>query len=167
LALSQVVPEHPRGVPVSKIVKIRKRYAAEFDAFYVEVAGLARQLEGELSGIADQKIMAHYLENEVARRFRNPLKSLERAMKSEGIDTSITALTTKIALPASMTAVGAEALTHNPVVAVSGAVAFGTISLIRDLQRNRSNVAPSAASYLWRVDRALNPGSVLRSMNRK
>jgi hypothetical protein len=165
LALSQVTPRDPHRISVAKVVKIRRRYAPEFDAFYSEVADLANHLESELAGIADQDILARYLENEVRRRFHSPLDSLERAMRSEGVDTSITALTTKVALPASAAALGGF-LTHNPVVAAGGAVAFGAISLMRDLQRTRRSVTPSAASYLWRVDRELNPENTLRRIIR-
>ncbi len=165
LALSQVIPRDPHRVSVAKVVKVRRRYALEFDAFYGEVADLANHLEGELAGIADQDILARYLENEVRRRFRSPLDSLERAMRSEGVDTSITALTTKVVLPASTGALGGV-LMHNPVVAAGGAVAFVAISLMQDLHRSRRSVTPSAASYLWRVDRELNPGNTLRKIIR-
>jgi hypothetical protein len=160
LALSQVIPRNPSEVSVAQVVKIRQRYAAEFDAFYDEVADLALALEGELTGIADQNILARYLENEVRRRLLSPLDNLERVMRSEGVDTSITALATKMVLPASTGALG-EFITHNPIVAAGGAVAFGAISLMRDLSRSRRSVTPSAASYLWRVDKELRPRNML------
>lgn len=163
MALRQVVPRDPNRIPVAKIVKLRRRYAVEFDAFYTEVADLASSLESELNGIADQDILARYLEHEVHRRFHSPLENLERAMRSEGIDTSITALTTKIVIPASAGVLG-DFLTHNPIVSVGGAVAFGAVSLARDLRRDRRNIPSSAASYLWRVDKELQPGNMIRAI---
>jgi hypothetical protein len=84
-------------------------------------------------------------------------------MRSEGVDTSITALANKMVLPASSGALG-EFITHNPIVAAGGAVAFGAISLIRDLSRSHRSVTPSAASYLWRVDKELHPRNMLRKI---
>ena len=56
LALDFVIPSNLEDVPVKKIIKIRKNYAADFDAFYDEVADLANNVANELSGIADPRV---------------------------------------------------------------------------------------------------------------
>jgi len=163
IALRLVIPDNLGDVPIKKIIRLRQRYAADFDAFCAEVADLARSLDNELVGIADPDVLATYIDYETRRRFQQPLTDLQKAMRGLGVDTTVTTLTSKFALPSSA-AIAGGVLTDHPVVVAGGALAFGTAALMRNFQQGRRRIAPSAASYLWRVDHTINPDNLLRRM---
>lgn len=167
LALDFVIPSNLEDVPVKKIIKIRQNYAADFDAFYDEVADLANNVANELSGIADPRVLETYINHEAQRRFQQPLANLQRAMRGQGVDATVTALTTKFELPTSAAIVAGGLLTHHPVVAVEGMLALGIASTVRSFQRDRRQVTPSAASYLWRIEHTVNPNNLMRSLLRQ
>ena len=161
LALNFVIPSDLENVPISKIVRLRQRYFADFDAFYDQVTNLAHSLDNELTEIADEDVLVAYIANEVERRFRRPLAELQGAMRGMGVGTLVTALTTKFELPTSAAILGG-ALSRNPVIVAGAALAFGAGALVRSYQQTRHQVSPSAASYLWRVDQAVNSDTLLR-----
>ena len=164
LALSLAIPNNVEDVPVQKIIKIRQNYGADFDAFYDEVIDLANSMDGELAAITDPGVLAAYIDSEMQRRFQQPLTNLQRAMRGQGVDTTITALTTKFELPTSV-AIAGGLITRHPGIAASGLLAMAIVSTVRNLQQGRRQVAPSAASYLWRIDRTLNPDRLIKRIS--
>jgi hypothetical protein len=166
LPLRLVVPEDLDAVPTQKIVDIRRRHSADFDAFYYEISDFADDIRTELAHISDQNVLSAYLDNEVRRRFTGPLTLMQRLMRGAGIDTAVTAITTKFEVPTSA-AVPGGILGGRPAVAAGGAVELAAVTLGRTYSHSRHSVEPSAASYLWRVEKSLNPGSLLMRVIQK
>jgi hypothetical protein len=161
LALRLVIPANLDDVPAAKIVRLRSRYAADFDAFHDEVLKLSRDLESELTELRDRAVLRAYLENAVNMRFRRPLRDLRTALRSLGMDTAFATANAKFELPAALIAAGGV-LSDRPVVAGSGAVAFALLVLGRSATKARSAaLTPSASSYLFRIDKKVNPRSLL------
>src|SRR5258708_2406011 len=61
LAINLVVPSGLQDTPVEKIIRLRSRHGADFDAFYDTVAIVVAELSDELANIADQKVLEAYL----------------------------------------------------------------------------------------------------------
>jgi hypothetical protein len=167
LALSLVIPNDVENVPVQKIIKIRQSYGADFDAFYDEVVDFANSVDGEFSVITDPEVLTAYIDSELQRRFQQPLSNLQGAMRGQGVDATVTALTTKFELPTSV-AIGAGGwITHHPGFATGGMLAMAIVSTARNFQQNRRQAAASAASYLWRIDQAFNPDRLMKRLINK
>lgn len=164
LALNLAVPRNLERVPVQKIVKIRREFGADFDAFHDQVADLSAAVNGELAGIADPEVLKAYIDQEAQRRFRRPLADLQRAIRSQGVDATVTALTSKFELPTSAAIAAGGLLTHHPIVAAGGALAFGIAPIMRNYRSNRRQVTPSAASYLWRIEQTLSPDGLMERL---
>jgi hypothetical protein len=161
LAVGLTVPANLAAVSTDKIIRIRQRYGAEFDAFHDLIATTADELRKELTGIVDPRILDIYLEQEVNRRFLRPAQELEKAIRGLGIETAYVAANAKFELPAALVGVGGAMLVDQPLVAGAGAVTFGLLTLGRSvIQKRAETTAPSAASYLWRIKRATAPKSL-------
>lgn len=164
LAIRLVVPARLVDVPVKKIIQLRQRYGADFDAFHDAVEAVAAELCTEFMDIAERKVLEAYLHQEVKRHFERPLMELHKVIKGIGIDTAFAAANMKFALPSAIVTGGAIAA-HQPVLAGAGAAAFGVLTLGRAAQLNWAERAkPSAASYLWRIERGITPESLIRSL---
>jgi hypothetical protein len=162
LAVGLAVPANLTAVSVDKIIGIRQRYGAEFDAFHDMIAATADELRHELTGIVDPTILNSYLRQEVNRRFLRPAEDLDKAIRGLGIDTAYVAANAKFELPTAMVGLGGAMLVDQPLVAGAGAVTFGLLTLGRSfMQKRAETTAPSAASYLWRVKRETTRKSLL------
>jgi hypothetical protein len=164
LSVRLVVPTGLENVPIQKIIYIRQRYQNDFDAFQDTVSTVAAECRDELNNIAEQAVLEAYLDQVVKRRFEQPLADLRKALRGLGIDTAYSALNTKFALPAAVVASGGI-VANQPVVAATGAAAFSVLALGRTARLNwTERMKPSAASYLWRIERNLTPKSLIRSI---
>jgi hypothetical protein len=164
LAVQLVVPAHLSNVPIQKIIHLRQRYGADFDAFHDVVAAVAAELSDEFMNIADQAVLEAYLGEVMKRHFERPLADLRKALRGLGIDTAFAAANMKFALPAALVMSGGIAA-HQPVIAGAGAAAFGVLTLGRTARLNLAErTKASAASYLWRVERGITPESMIKSL---
>jgi hypothetical protein len=154
LAVQLAVPANPVDIPVEKIIKARRRYCADFDAFHDEIIAAAADLTTELASIQNQTVLDAYLNREVASRFRRPVEHLRAAMRGVGIDTVLTAANLKFELPAALVPAVGALLAGQPLIAGTTAAAFGLLTVGRSVRSRRAELAtPSAASYLWNVKR--------------
>lgn len=164
LAVQLVVPARLSHVPIQKIIHLRQRYGADFDAFHDVVAAVAAELSDEFMNIADRAVLEAYLGEEVKRHFERPLADLRKALRGLGIDTAYAAANMKFALPAALVTGGGIAA-HQPVLAGAGAAAFGMLTLGRTARLNwAEHTKASAASYLWRIERGITPESMIKSL---
>ncbi|MFD0558445.1 hypothetical protein FB566_3747 [Stackebrandtia endophytica] len=167
LALRLVTPTDLSSVPVAKIIKVRQRHGAQFDAFGKLVADTAEELAGELGTVSDPKVFDGYLANEVTRRFDRPLTELRATLRDVGVESTINATTIKFELPAAAAAMAGGWATDQPVVAGAGA-ALGLATIRRAAKRRRNEeIQRSPAGYLWLTDRALNPRSLIDRLLRR
>ncbi|MDW6060503.1 DUF6236 family protein [Streptomyces sp. FXJ1.4098] len=161
LAMQLVVPTDLQAVPAERIVAVRKRSGAEFDAFRDAVTAAAGELAGLSLESADPAIVAAYLDQVVARRFEQPLADLRSAMRGLGVETALSAAGMKFELPAAVATVGGSLL-GQPAVAAAGGVAFALVGLGRSWKQGRqARLGASPESYLLRVEKGLKPGSLL------
>jgi hypothetical protein len=164
LAVQLVVPRGLAQVPVQKVIRLRQRYAADFDAFHDVVTIAATDLRDAITGITDRAVLEAYVAQEVQRRFDRPLADLRKAFKGLGIDTTFAVANMKFELPTALVTSGGV-VAHQPVLAGAGAVAFGVLTLGRGVRLKWAERAkPSAASYLWRIEGGVTPESLIRRL---
>lgn len=165
LAMRLVTPANLRDIPARKIVEVRKRYAADFNAFTGLVESVGKDLTEFLSEVQEPEALKAYLEGAVECEFTQVLDALRNDLRQANIDHGFTAASMKFELPAAALSTGAGLWANSPVVAGAGAVGFGLLSLRNALKaRRREVLAPSAASYLLQVERDLTPRSLLGRM---
>lgn len=163
LAVEQAVPRDIAEVPAAKLVAIRRRYGAQFDAFHDLVSEIGAELPEALDGVTDPAVVEAYLRDTVARRIATPRAELERAVRGLGIETTLSATAVKVELLVKTgVAVGIPLAAQNPVVATAGA-AFAAYSLHRERAKQRAAMTrDSPVGYLWQIDRGLKPRPLLR-----
>ncbi|MCG5220118.1 DUF6236 family protein [Streptosporangium soli] len=165
LALRVVVPADLDDIPAKKIVLLRQRYGADFDAFGESVTTTVSELAGILADVKEPRILDAYLRQEVERRFERPLEELRKAMRGIGVDSVFGALNVKFELPAALAALGGGLVAGQPVLAGAGA-AFGLVSVVRATRRERAQkLDPAPATYLLHLGK-LAPKSLLSRVAR-
>jgi hypothetical protein len=168
LAVEQVIPKDMSNLPIDKLIEIRKRYGVQFDAFHDLVNEISADLPEALNGITDPAVVEAYLKNVVGQRIASPRAELERAVRSLGIDTTLSATAVKVELLAMIgVAIGVPLATGNPIFATAGA-AFAAYGLHRERAKQRASITrTSPVGYLWQIDRKLKPKPLLqRILNR-
>lgn len=161
LALRVAVPANLSDVPAKKIVRLRERYGADFDAFGDLVASTVAGLADALIEIKDSNVLDAYLHQEIERKFERPLEELRKAMRGLRMNTAFGALNVKFELPAAMAAAGGGLAAGQPILAGAGAVAFGLLGVLRTARHERAQkLTPSPESYLLHVGK-LAPKSLL------
>ncbi|WP_214104486.1 DUF6236 family protein [Acrocarpospora catenulata] len=88
MALQVAVPSNLNDIPTKKIVLLRKKYRADFDAFGELVTTTATELADALADVNEPRILDAYLRQEIERRFERPLEELRKAMRGVGIDSA-------------------------------------------------------------------------------
>lgn len=166
LAVKCVLPGDLRNIPTEKIIRLRTRHAAEFDAFTDAVAATASELRDTLATIEDQAALQEYLRLAARRRFETPLAELQGAMKGLKIATGYSVIGYKIELGTAATAslgglaVGSSLLT-------AGALAFGVASLRRaNAEARDAHLRNSGTAFLLRLNYGLAPRSLVRRVLR-
>lgn len=163
MAVSLVLPADLAGVPAERVVALRRRHADEFDAFRDAVSEAVREVVMALPQETDPVVLDAYLRQVVARRFERPLADLRTAMRGLSLNTVMTAVGTRVELPAAVTALGGGVLAGQPALAGAGGLAFGLLGVARSLHRGRRGLAESTpAAYLLRVEDGLAPHTLLR-----
>jgi hypothetical protein len=163
MAVQSVIPENLDHIPVEKVIKLRKRYAAEFDHFIDLIAASAADLESNLSGVRSARVVEKYVRLELDRAVRTPMRELEKAMRSLRINTTTGVLTYKFEL-GSLATVLAGLFGHGPVT--WGGVALGGATMIHGIKEARdAQLRSSPVGFLLRVKHGLQPGVLVRSLN--
>ncbi|GAA4919850.1 hypothetical protein LX16_4294 [Stackebrandtia albiflava] len=167
LALRLVVPERLSAVPASRIVKVRRRHAAEFDAFTTLVEQTTTELADRLTGVSDPEVLRAYLSTEVERRFGQPLEDLRRALRGLGVDAALNTTAVRFEVPAAAATAAGGWAAGEPVLAAAGAV-LGLVAVRRSAVRaRREAVRASPAGYLLQTERTLGLRSTLDLLRRR
>ncbi|MEV4079445.1 DUF6236 family protein [Nonomuraea fuscirosea] len=155
-AVRLVVPDDLDNIPVETIVKIRQRYAADFDAFGVAVEDRAAEIATQLSAIQDRKVVESLLRDVAFADFGRPVAELRKALKALRVDTRFAVINLKIELPGMLTALGAFAAgvtTGHEAVGMGAAAALALVQVRRNARAKRAEaLAPSSATYLLHVE---------------
>nr|WP_255671786.1 DUF6236 family protein [Glycomyces amatae] len=163
LALNVAIPRDPEGIPIERIIAVRKRYGAELDAFRTLITATGQELAAELESVRRPALIEAYLKETVAQRIERPLGELRRAMRGLGVETALGAASIKFEVPAAATLAAGWAA-GQPVVAGAGA-AVGIATWYRNWRVNRAEHLRNApVSYLWRVERGLSGPDLLRRL---
>jgi hypothetical protein len=167
LALNLVVPQNLDQLPAGKIVELRRRYGAGFDAFHQVLIDTATDVREQLTVTTDPAVVQAYLDNEVRVRMEQPLAELRAALHGLKIDSALAAATLKFEIPALAT-IGGGLIAGNPVVSAAGTGAFALIAagnVARQLKAARTQ--PSAASYLLHVGQMASPRRAINRVRRR
>lgn len=172
LSVRCVLPARLATVPVEKIVALRKKYEPEFFAYLDAVARTAADLSEELAGIRSPQALEMYVRQAVRKDFEAELEKLRRAMNGIGLQTISTSVGTTFDTPTSAalasgliaTVGGTVAGSAAGIVAGVGATAVGILGGARR-QRDEA-LAASPVGFLLRVERGLNPTTVVRRIGR-
>jgi len=166
VAIRTVVPARIGDIPVEKIIEVRRRLAAEFDAFRDHLNSLADRLT-ELGRIKDASVLQARLELMVERDLRRPTDALEGQLRQLGLEPARAVLGLKsLELPAAAAAaVSAAALPAG--IGEAGLVAARLItSGIETRDRRRQMLQSSPAGYLLGLQKQLTPGGIVERLRR-
>ncbi|WP_260477801.1 DUF6236 family protein [Nonomuraea sp. WAC 01424] len=165
LALHVALPSNLDDIPAKKIIRLRKKYGADFDAFGAQVTATVTDLADTLADVENLKVLDTYIQQEVERRFKRPLDDLRKAMRSERIDSVFGVLNVKFEAPSLI----ALAATSGGIAAENFALtgvgmAFGLLGAARASRKARAEKqVPLSASYLLHIGK-LKPRSLLRKV---
>ncbi len=161
IALESVIPKDIKGVPVEKIISVRKKYPKALAAFQEHVSSLVADL-GQLQEVKDAPALKAHLEAEYEKKLKPEHDELRKQLKSLQIDAVTGAFNMQFSIPP-LAATGAAALglAVNPLLAAGGGLALGLIPVIRDKQKQaREAVKSSPAAWLMRVEENLKPATL-------
>jgi hypothetical protein len=163
LAIKMVVPADLDQIPAEKILEIRERYGAEFQAFGLTVDQAATDL-AQLADVRDPAVIERYLNDEVVSRFIRPTEDLRRQLSGLKLDAATMTINVKTELPAAAGLIGGATLAGHPLVAGASAVALGLLAIRRGIRRQRDSAlkASPAASYLLHLDENLEAHRLVR-----
>jgi hypothetical protein len=117
----------------------------------------------ELGDIEDEQALAAHLGAVYQETVGQELVELKQAINSVGVDTAFSAMNQRLVVPRILiTAAAIAGATLDPVLALGGALAVAVADLTRSQRRQTQRlVAESPAGYLLRLERALEPLSLL------
>lgn len=148
LAIAAALPSGLADVPVEKIVKLRKNYVGEFNAFTDAVATATADLEEHLAGIEDARALREYMRLLLARTVEEPLHDLRRAIRGLRLRSTSTVLNYKFEV-GSLTTALASTLGQGSVTAAG--VTFGLTVMRQGLAEARdAQIKGSSVGFLLR-----------------
>lgn len=165
LAISLAVPEGLDRVPVDAIVKFRREHGDEVTAFGQAIDDVV-SLMHDFPAEADQAIVRQVLVVEVDKRFAEPKRDLEKALRRSFGTTVRETLNLQAGLPI-LVPLGAAGLVIDPMIGAVGGTALGIATVAANYRKIRSDLidANPTASYLLAAEKALGPkSSVLRTL---
>jgi hypothetical protein len=164
LSVNAVVPRDVTGVPVSKIIEFRNRYAGERVRFRNGIADMLRDAT-DLEGIRDREILLEHLQVRFDTYIQPALTDLDKALRGLRIDTRLGAINIQAAVPSVATSVLAILALH-PAARTSAAIGLGGFAIgvwrsvqQADQQRTRALTA-SPVAYLHHLQTDLAPASL-------
>lgn len=165
LAISLVTPANLDAWPIEEIIQIRKQYASEFDEFRAAVDQIVEDLQQHISAIEDPAIMHTYIEQEMEQRLTRHLDDLKRRLKNANFQAAGIVANIRFDMPAGVAL--AAAWVDRPAIAGAAAAAAGVLSVRRAIRRQRQEIMePSAATYLYHIQRGTPARALDRSMQR-
>jgi hypothetical protein len=165
LAINLVTPANLDAWPIEEIIQIRKRHASEFDEFRAAVDQIVGDLQQHISDIEDSAIMHAYIEDEIEQRLTRHLDDLKRRLKNENFQTVGIVANIRFDMPAGVAL--AAAWVDRPAIAGAAVAAVGVLSVRRAIRRQRREIMePSAATYLYHIQRGTPAHALDRSMQR-
>lgn len=166
LAVKCVLPGGLGAIPIEKIIQLRNRHAAEFDAFTDAVAATAAELRDALGAIEDPAALQECLRLASRRRFETPLAELQGAMKGLKMATGYSVIGYKVEL-GTAAAASLGSLAAGSSLLTAGALAFGVASVRRaNAQTRDAHLRNSEAAFLLRLHYGLAPRSLIRRVLR-
>ncbi|MFJ9721113.1 DUF6236 family protein [Streptomyces sp. NPDC101213] len=163
MAVRIAVPADLDALPVSKIIKVRRRCRPEFDRFTQAVNETVADLREYLGSITPIEAANAHLHLEVDRRFAGPLEELRRAMKGLKVDTAFSAANLTFEAPAAVASVAGGILADQPLAGATTGAAFAIAGLRRNQTReSRALLAESPVAYLLTLERDMKPDSLLK-----
>jgi hypothetical protein len=159
-AIRTVVPAGLERVPVERIVRARKKLAAEFDEFLEHIDTLTDHF-AELACIEDPKVLQARLELMVNRDLRRSTDDLERGLRQLGLEPAQGVLSLKsLELPA-VSAAAASGIGLPAAIGQTGLIAARLITSSTRAHKTSQEKRRSAAGYLLGLRRQLTPQSVV------
>ncbi|WP_328769396.1 DUF6236 family protein [Streptomyces sp. NBC_00286] len=157
MSVRLVVPDNLDAVPVEKIIQLRKRHRAEFEAFANAVNTAAADFRDSFGAIEDRDARQKYLSLKVAETFETPLEELRKAMRGLKMNTAFSAMSSKFELGTAATVAIGSIPAGQPLV-TAGAVALGLTTLRRNAaQAREAQMRTTPGAYLLRAERDLQP----------
>ncbi|MEU2391902.1 DUF6236 family protein [Streptomyces sp. NPDC007369] len=165
MAVRCVLPADLRHVPAEKIVRLRTEYADEFAAFTAAVEAATTEVVGATQEVTDRAAFELHLQGAFDLHVAQPLESLRKAINGLKMDTVYSTLTIKP--EATLAGAGLGLWLGGTATAVGAGIAFTALAARQAAARERDTlVAASPAGYLLRVEKELNPATVLQRASR-
>ena len=163
VSLQLLIPKGIAHVDIEKIIMLRKQYVAELGQLQEHLHKFASPLE-QWKGIENVEDLRDYLEIEYTKKIQPELEDLKKQLKWFNIDTITGAMNmsfvTPVAIVSAAKLIGITAL--NPIVAATGAFAFGFLKIVGDKhKKNVKALKASNVAYLLRLEKELKPKELL------
>lgn len=166
LSFETVIPAHLDTVPIEKIIEIRSRFGTELNAFRSYVTDQIQQM-AKLQDVRDLPVLHEHLHTEVQRTVITQLAQLREQLRSIGVD-SVKALANakSVTLPP-LAAAAANIAGLSPTATGPAALAACILSApVQWRRKRRSAIRESPIGYLFRIEQALNPPTLIDRLRR-
>jgi hypothetical protein len=161
VSIRTVVPKDVSALSVRTIDEIRQRFGEELTRLQKFIDGLAADLP-QLTEQADPTTIVDHVQLTHDKEIKPLVDDLGSQLRSAGIDTALSAMSTSVAMPAAL-----ALLPAGPVVSV-GAVALSVIPVVRAKRRQgREAYERSPVAYLYRLEDGLKPDTMLKRVRQR
>jgi hypothetical protein len=154
VSVRAVVPKDPKELSVTEIAHIRNDLGNELTRFQEFIDDFAAGLP-HLTTNADPEAIADHLRLAHEKKVQPLMDELDGRLRSAGVDTALTAVSTSIATPAVLTLIPALSIP-------AAAVALSVIPVVLAKRRQTREVyEKSPVAYLYRLEKGLEPQTLL------
>jgi hypothetical protein len=165
LALNLVVPADLDSIPIEAAIELRRKHAAEFDAFRITIDGIVQDLGQHISAIEDPAVIQAYIKQAVEEKVVRQLEDLKKQLRGANFEAAGIVANVRFDLPAGVALAAAWA--DRPAVAGIAAAAAGVLSVRRGIRQQRQKIMqPSAGAYMYHIQHGTPTGALNRSMQR-
>ena len=165
LAIQTVVPEGLEDIPIAKIVEVRRKLAAEFDAFSAHLDSLSDQFAA-FAKAEDPTVLQVRLQLLLERDLRRPTADLDKGLRRLGLQPAravfgIKSLELPLVASAAVSGIGLPM-----AVADGGVMAAQILAISVQARRMAAEQRLSAAGYLLGLRKELNPVGVMERLRK-
>jgi hypothetical protein len=162
LSVQAVIPKDASTLSVKKAKRIREDFGPELYRFREYVEQLVTDLP-KLDPRADPRAVEAHLQVEHDMKIAPLLGELRKALRGYGVDTTLTAIGTNVAMPP----VAASIPLDNPI-ALGTAAAFSVTPILRSRHRQaQSQFEQSEVAFLYHLESELSPRTLLQRVGNR
>lgn len=159
IAMRSLVPTNLAEVPIERILKLRE-HQDEFASYRNGLKALATEVTS-IENVKSIDALAEHIQLRYDQTIGVQVSDLRKQLKSNGIKTSLTALSIQVAAPTTLSAALVDQFASKPAAA-GAATAVGVVSTAYGFRAARATARKqSTAAWLIRIEEDLSPRTLL------